>query len=409
MYIPLDPLDFDVYRTLIINRRIFIRSLISGKTEQEPGVSSTLNAITNYGQPKKRSYSNQAIVNGIYSGDADTFNYIYSVSYKPIERLIQKDKGLIADAQDIYHTALMHLMQVVGNGNFVLNTSIETYLYTIAKNLWSKNFNKKHLKQPFNPDPDNLNVLDDAQKSRKQKRSRKPIVISYDNKEDNYDLEKVGTIFNEEMVNDVYPDDYEVINICLGYFSEVCQKLIREYYFSKQDWKHVAKELGYKNEETAKQQSYKCKSGFLQNIKKGKIQIDEKLVNPIYLTKIQGRKYLGVSGKTINHLLKSDQIQSVIVNGKKQFTQDNLNLYIENTIRDFAFCNKNIIKFDRLNQKYYPFLYLTLYPIIHQNRSWIYLYLEGWGKVRFSWKEFNKYFSIADEVQKLAFKFNIFI
>ena len=417
MYIPFDPLDFDVYRTLVISQRIFIRSLLRGKAEPEhkSGISATLNAITNYAPIKKRTYSNQEIVDGIYLNDADTFNFIVEVAYKPIERFIRKDKGSVPDAEDVFVDAIEQLRKVVCKGNFVLNNSVEAYLYKIAVHLWAEINRKRNLPQPNDPDPEDPELFggtlrpnrpNDPKKPDKPKISRAPKIIPLDN----MDMEKVGTIFDESMVTDDYPEDYEVIERYIGYYSDRCQELLREHYYNKKDWKQVAVDLGYANAESAKQQCSKCKNGFLQKIKKGKIQIDEKLVNPKYLTKIQAGKYLGISGKTISHLIKSDQInQSVIVNGKKQFTQDDLNLYINNTITDFAFCNKNFIKFDLLNQKYYPFLWITLYPIIHQNRSWIYLHLEGWGKVRFSWKEFNQYFSIADEAQKFAFKCNIFI
>lgn len=403
MYIPLDPLDFDVYRTLVISQRIFIRSLLRGIPEPESGVSTTLNAITNYSAPQKQNYSNQSIVQGIYSNDADTFNYIVKVSYQSIKRYILNHKGKIQDAEDVFISALEQLIQIVRKGNFVLDTSVEAYLYMIAVNLWSEIFRKKHLSQPYDPDPDDLKVFSGAKKPKRPKITSEPKIIPLDGQ----DMEKVGTIFDESMVTDDYPEDFEVIKRYIGYYTGRCQELLREHYYNGKDWKQVAVELGYASEESAKQQCSKCKKSFLKGIEKGKIQIDEALVNPKYLTKIQARKYLGVSVKTINHLLKSDQIKSVIVNGQKQFTQDDLNLYINNNITDFAFCNKNFIKLDLVNQKYYPFSWITLYPIIHQNRRWIYLYLEGWSKVRFSWKEFNKFFSIADEVQKLAFKFNL--
>jgi hypothetical protein len=402
MYIQLDPLDFDVYRTYVLMNRSFIRSLLRGTAEPIEASTSFTSLIT-YDPPKMVTYTNQAIVQGIYLNDDDTFNYIAKVSYKSIERYICNNQGEIQDAEDVYIDAIEQLIEIVGRGNFVLNTSIEAYLYSIAKNLWSKIFIKKHLRQPYDPDPDDPKEFGGTIKTIKRKISRNPKIIPLDDT----DMEKVGIFFDIGMVSDVYPDDYDVIKKYIEFYTGTCRALLIEHYYYKKAWKQVAEELGYANEESARQQCSKCKSNFLKGIRKGKIQIDEKLVNPKYLTKIHARKYLAVSGKTINHLLKSDQIQSVIVNGKKQFTQDDLNLFIKNEIKDFAFCNKNIIKFDLLNQKYYPFLRVTLYPILHQNQKSIYLHLEGWGKVKFSWKEFNIYFSIADEGQKRAFKYNI--
>jgi RNA polymerase sigma factor (sigma-70 family) len=399
-------IDLDIYRTLAIRQRMLLKSWLKEIFKSDYGVSepTILNAVSlNQFQAIQAPLSDQAIIQGIRTKDNEIFRYLRNITFPTIKWYVDRNKGNIDDAEDVFSAAIIQLIMIVDRNKLVIQTSIVAYLIALAKNEWAK----KNRNKPLLPDDPNQPIKSNKtivplipKKPNKPKGQNRPTIIFQENVEEKED---------EEEVNDQYPEDFEVINRCFEYIAEKCQKLLTERYLNKKDWDQVAVKLGYPSAASARQKHLSCTQKFKEDIEKGKILKNKEFINPKYLTKIRACKFLNISGKELSLLQESGKIKSVTVNGQTRFTKDELNLYIRNWTADLAICNKRFIKLDLLKQTYFPFECMTFYPIFRQTRSWIYLYNEGWGNVKLSKKEFNKYFSIADEVQKFAFKCNIFI
>ena len=141
--------------------------------------------------------------------------------------------------------------------------------------------------------------------------------------------------------------------------------------------------------------------------KKNAIEDKAHKIAPVLLTVKQAADYLKVSGQTIHNLKKSGKINFRKIGGSIRFTYEDLNVYLSCHISEFAYCNTSVIKMDKKTQEVLPFEALHMYRIIHENKYWIYVYNADWlSRVKFSKREFNKYFSVADDIQKQAFGYS---
>ena len=135
---------------------------------------------------------------------------------KPVIKYILSNQGNKHDAEDTFQEALAFFCEKVVSENFKPTSSINTYLYGVAKNLWRNQLRKKR------PDliSENIEVEDE--------------II-----EQNYDLLKEA----EKAIS------------TLG---EKCIKLLQLFYFQSLKMDEIAKTLGFSSGKSARNQKYKC-------------------------------------------------------------------------------------------------------------------------------------------------------
>ncbi len=90
-------------------------------------------------RPSKDEEQRQAT---LVRGELDEFKNIYVTCYYPIQSMILKMGGTKDNAQDIFQEALIVLLLKLRNSTFILTSSICTYLYSVARNLWLKKIGK---------------------------------------------------------------------------------------------------------------------------------------------------------------------------------------------------------------------------------------------------------------------------
>ena len=90
----------------------------------------------------------QKIIDLIKSQKHDTvFTTLYKY-FPVVKKMIVANGGRSEDAEDIYQEALIIFYKKAGEADFKLTSSINTYLYSIAKFMWMDQF-KKQQKQAF--------------------------------------------------------------------------------------------------------------------------------------------------------------------------------------------------------------------------------------------------------------------
>jgi RNA polymerase sigma factor (sigma-70 family) len=91
--------------------------------------------------------SDQDLIKALLSGNpshADKgWEFIYQQYYPIVRDLITKSNGSVNDAIDIFQDGLIILNRNLANGTFRSESTIKTYIYSICKNLWLKELNKK--------------------------------------------------------------------------------------------------------------------------------------------------------------------------------------------------------------------------------------------------------------------------
>jgi RNA polymerase sigma factor (sigma-70 family) len=66
------------------------------------------------------------------------YDLLYSFYYPGIEKFVKKNSGTSADAQDVFQETIMVLLDKVPKKDFILTSSIKTYITAVASNIWLK-------------------------------------------------------------------------------------------------------------------------------------------------------------------------------------------------------------------------------------------------------------------------------
>jgi RNA polymerase sigma factor (sigma-70 family) len=170
--------------------------------------------------------TDHTLLNQIRQENNASFEGLYRLYFPPVASHIRKNKGNEADAEDIFQETIVVLLQKVRQPGFVLTSSLKTYLFAIAKNLWLKRL-----------------------------RDNKLIRAE--------DFEHLQT---ETYLPEIQPEKTreEKLTGWLARITENCQRLLRAIFFLQQPMEKLMQEKGWKNKHVAANQQYKC----VQQLKK---------------------------------------------------------------------------------------------------------------------------------------------
>jgi RNA polymerase sigma factor (sigma-70 family) len=177
-----------------------------------------------------QTISDNTLLDQLKNEDNASFEILYKFYYPSIEAHITQNFGSTEDAEDIFQEAIIVLLQKVRQGNFVLTSSLKTYLFAIARNLW-------------------LTRL----------RDNKSIPV------DNFDVYQQETeTYPFELQPE--PTKEEKVTSWLTKITENCQRILKAIFFYKEPMGSLMQKMGWKNKHTAANQQYKC----IQQVKKQK-------------------------------------------------------------------------------------------------------------------------------------------
>jgi RNA polymerase sigma factor (sigma-70 family) len=152
-------------------------------------------------------------------------------NYFPVvKKLVLKNNGRAEDAEDIYQEALIILVKKV-QGDFTLSCSLNTYLYSVCRFLWSERLKKrsKHIEVEF----------------------------------EKADTSLTGTeieLFQTQESEDKLAEN------AFRQLGEKCRQLLLLFYFKKQSMKDIAQQLQFSSEKVAKNQKYRCLEKAKENL-----------------------------------------------------------------------------------------------------------------------------------------------
>lgn len=143
--------------------------------------------------------------------------------FSVVKKFILKNSGTRQEAEDIFQEGLVIFCRKLDNKDFVLSSSINTYVYGICKLLWMDELKKK--KWQLNreiPDisigPINNSVGEDIEEDKPVRQAQEAII-------------KLG---------------------------QKCRELLELFYFKRASMKDIASILGFSSEKVAKNQKYRC-------------------------------------------------------------------------------------------------------------------------------------------------------
>jgi RNA polymerase sigma factor (sigma-70 family) len=163
----------------------------------------------------------QKIIELIRSQRQDTvFTTLYKY-FPVVKKLILANGGRSEDAEDIYQDALIIFYKKAGNPEFKLTSTINTYLYSIARFMWKDQLRKK-TQHSFT------------------------------------DIQQIQ-VPEQEFVSEVETENkYKPAEKVIAELGDRCKELLLLFYFESLKLKEIAKKMGYNSENTAKNQKYKC-------------------------------------------------------------------------------------------------------------------------------------------------------
>lgn len=178
----------------------------------------------------KVNFTDNDFIEGLKHGDDSVLKALYKKYYNLVLKLVVSNNGSSEAAQDVYQETIIILFEKCKDPDFQLNCQLQTYVYSVARNIWLKQL-KKHgntssLKEYHH------DVYEDAE------------------------LDIKGHLKKEESIDKVYRS--------LDELGEPCATLIKDFYIRKMNMDEISEKFGYTNSDTAKNQKYKC----LQRLKR---------------------------------------------------------------------------------------------------------------------------------------------
>lgn len=140
--------------------------------------------------------------------------------YPSVRHFIKTHGGNEDDAKDIFQESLLVFYRKVQQPDFRLTAAATTYLFSVAKYLWKDALKKKNREVAF--EIQDILAEEDVMTARQQEREQR------------------------------------WLDQIIGNLGEKCAAILNLFYFRKKSMEEIAKELDYRNVDTAKTQKYKC-------------------------------------------------------------------------------------------------------------------------------------------------------
>ena len=157
------------------------------------------------------------------------FRRLYAY-FGAVKKYVKSNSGTAQDAEDVFQDALFILYKKVNDSDFKLTSSIESYLFGIAKNLWHERLRKKVQDQTAFLESTNYNSNDAAEIEFKSSIAEKAILL----------------------------------------ITEQCKQILDLFYLKRRSMDEIASILSYSSVNAAKTAKYKC-------LEKAKIEFENLL------------------------------------------------------------------------------------------------------------------------------------
>jgi RNA polymerase sigma factor (sigma-70 family) len=171
----------------------------------------------------------------IREGNSEAFKLLYKKMYPVIANYIRQNGGSETEAKDVFQDAVVVLYRKIQDDTFILSCKIQTFLYSVSRNLWLNEIRSKSILSPEEEIRDRAVEITETDEEDNDIRTR----IS----QLNQSLEKLG---------------------------EPCAGLLRMFYIDHLSMQDIASRLNYTNSDNAKTQKYKClmrlKKLFFKNV-----------------------------------------------------------------------------------------------------------------------------------------------
>ncbi|MEM8966042.1 MAG: sigma-70 family RNA polymerase sigma factor [Bacteroidota bacterium] len=171
-------------------------------------------------------YEDQDVIEAIlHSNSLDPIvRHLYRTNFDSVASYIRSNSGNDEDAEDFFQEAIVVFINIVRKGNFRGDSSIKTFLYSIARNLW-----RNELKRQNRALMRETNYYEQSEKE-------------------------------EQGIQDSISEN-EVKNQLLDLLEKLgdnCKKILLMFYYENLPMKEIFQHMGYETEQVARNMKYRC-------------------------------------------------------------------------------------------------------------------------------------------------------
>ncbi|MEL6811421.1 MAG: sigma-70 family RNA polymerase sigma factor [Bacteroidota bacterium] len=170
------------------------------------------------------------ILEHLVNGDSRVVSGLYDRVFPKVVSFVKNNRGTYSDAEEVFQDALYQIIVRAKVKKFEIKSSFEAYLFTVCKNLWFKELNKK------------------------KKEVRNDGVFELKEKDD----ETIEAILSQER--------WELFEEMLLKLTEKCKELLKDY-FNKVPYHIIVDKFSYASENAAFQRVFKCKKQLMRLVK----------------------------------------------------------------------------------------------------------------------------------------------
>ncbi len=181
---------------------------------------------------QNNKYPGKELLRGIINNDAGILDYVYKENFRAVRHLIITNSGTEEDASDIFQESLVVLFRKIRDKNFELTSSLNTFIYSIARLTWLKELENRNKRVEFVDTDD-----------------------SFQDKE----LEVIDVIERNEKLR-LYREKFEEL-------SDNCKKVLRMF-LNSIPIKEITKTMGYSSDQHTKNRRFRCKKSLISKIRK---------------------------------------------------------------------------------------------------------------------------------------------
>lgn len=166
-----------------------------------------------------------------------SIEWAYKHVFPSAKRYLLSNSGNEHQAEDLFQDALVKFLLKIRKNEIDLNSSVESYLFTMVKNGWI-NFLRKQKNLRYEDEVKEVAVSDE------------PFFKSEEEKEKKAQMEKM-----------------------LNLIGEKCKKLLELTFYKGCSMDEVAERMGFNGRDVAKSYHYRCKKKMLEKVKEDKLFI----------------------------------------------------------------------------------------------------------------------------------------
>ncbi|MCI5084148.1 MAG: sigma-70 family RNA polymerase sigma factor [Saprospiraceae bacterium] len=175
---------------------------------------------------QKKTYTDQQILSMLKADlpmqQDRALRAMYRQHFEVVQSFVHKNQGNDQDAEDIFQDGLVVIYNNIREDDFLLQSSLKTYVYSICRNIWLNRLRKLSREVEVTDEHENIEIPDDQMKAI-VKGERSEIIVQL--------IQKMGT---------------------------ECRQILQFFYFERLRMKRISELMGISSEQVAKNKKSRC-------------------------------------------------------------------------------------------------------------------------------------------------------